>query len=268
MPRARSPNRDKAYRMWAADKDIKIKDIAQKLGVSESQIRKWKSLDQWEQKSKGTLPNVNGNIGITVAGKIYSKIEVDEEKLKEQMLTDKQKLFCLYYIKNRNATQSAINAGYSPKTAAQIGYQLLHNPLVRDQIKKYKKLTAEELLVDAMDVLEKYIKIAFADMTDFANWGSREFVVFDDKGRPLLKEDGTPYTEPHQHLSFKPSNKVDGSLIAQITKGRSGISIKLVDQLKALEVLKDYFDLRPDTFKRKMMDRMMELKEKEAENNF
>ncbi len=54
MPRARSPNRDKAHELWlASGKKRLLKDIAAELGVSEEQIRKWKSQDKW---GKVTLP--------------------------------------------------------------------------------------------------------------------------------------------------------------------------------------------------------------------
>lgn len=58
MPRARSPNRDKAYELWIeSGKKRLLKDIAKELEVSETQVRKWKNQDQWEGKtSKGTLP--------------------------------------------------------------------------------------------------------------------------------------------------------------------------------------------------------------------
>ena len=52
MPRARSPKRDEAYKMWLdSGGKKKLKDIASDLGVSETQIRKWKNLDQ----SKGNV---------------------------------------------------------------------------------------------------------------------------------------------------------------------------------------------------------------------
>lgn len=58
MPRQRSPNRDKAYQLWReSDRTILLKDIAAQLGVSESQIRKWKNQDKWEQSGMVTLPN-------------------------------------------------------------------------------------------------------------------------------------------------------------------------------------------------------------------
>lgn len=60
MARARSPNRDKAYQIWLeSEKKCRLKDIAKDLGVSESQIRKWKNQDQWD---KVTLPNSKSNV--------------------------------------------------------------------------------------------------------------------------------------------------------------------------------------------------------------
>ena len=60
MPRARSPKRDEAYRIWLdSGGKRKLKDIASDLGVSETQIRKWKNLDKW----KGNVTNQSkGNV--------------------------------------------------------------------------------------------------------------------------------------------------------------------------------------------------------------
>ena len=60
MPRARSPNRDEAYKIWIDScGKKKLKDIASDLGVSETQIRKWKNLDKWNSnvtnQSKGNV---------------------------------------------------------------------------------------------------------------------------------------------------------------------------------------------------------------------
>lgn len=60
MPRARSPKRDEAHQMWlASDGKMKLKDIAAELGVSETQVRKWKNQDKWN----GNVTNqMNGNV--------------------------------------------------------------------------------------------------------------------------------------------------------------------------------------------------------------
>lgn len=59
MPRARSPKRDEAYRLWLdSGKKKKLKDIASELGVSETQIRKWKNQDKWN----GNVTNPKSNV--------------------------------------------------------------------------------------------------------------------------------------------------------------------------------------------------------------
>ena len=51
-------------------------------------------------------------------------------------LTTKQKLFCEKYIETKNATQSALYAGYSEKTARQIGTENLAKPYILDHLNK------------------------------------------------------------------------------------------------------------------------------------
>ena len=57
MPRARSPDRDRAKQLWLeSGKKRMLKEIAAELGVSETQVRKWKSQDRWDDDGKVTLP--------------------------------------------------------------------------------------------------------------------------------------------------------------------------------------------------------------------
>lgn len=63
MSRARSPNRDKAFEIYKQHNgEILLKDIATQLGAKDTQIRKWKSQDKWEEKLKGTLPKNKRNV--------------------------------------------------------------------------------------------------------------------------------------------------------------------------------------------------------------
>ena len=65
MPRPRSPNRDKAFELWKeSGKSRTLKEIAQELGVSENQVRKWKNQDKWENRE--ALPNVTKSNGNTI----------------------------------------------------------------------------------------------------------------------------------------------------------------------------------------------------------
>ena len=53
MPRARSPNRDKAFKLWLAGKGQRtLQDIAAELGVTPEQVRAWKHNDRWDAKTE------------------------------------------------------------------------------------------------------------------------------------------------------------------------------------------------------------------------
>ncbi|MRN56827.1 phage terminase small subunit [Paenibacillus monticola] len=57
MARERSPERDKAKQMWLESSgEMKLKDIAAALSIGESKVRKWKSLDHWQDDLKGSAP--------------------------------------------------------------------------------------------------------------------------------------------------------------------------------------------------------------------
>lgn len=52
----------------------------------------------------------------------------------DNCLTRKQQAFVLEYLKDRNATKSAQRAGYSPRRASEIGYQLLQKTTIQNSI--------------------------------------------------------------------------------------------------------------------------------------
>lgn len=70
MARERSPERDKAKQMWLESGGLmKLKDIAAALFVGENKVRKWKSVDRWDEELKGNVPTKsNGNVPIEVKG--------------------------------------------------------------------------------------------------------------------------------------------------------------------------------------------------------
>ena len=68
-------------------------------------------------------------------------------------LTSKQELFCKEYLKDLNAKQAAIRAGYSEKTAASIGQENLNKPDLAEYITKLKKERSDRVQVDSDWVL-------------------------------------------------------------------------------------------------------------------
>lgn len=86
-------------------------------------------------------------------------------------LTAKQKVFIQEYLQDLNATQAAIRAGYSPKTAKEIGAENLTKPHVAAAIKKAVDERAEKLEISAEQVVTDLAKVAFAKMDDYCTWG-------------------------------------------------------------------------------------------------
>lgn len=70
-------------------------------------------------------------------------------------LTDRQEMFCREYLIDLNATQAAIRAGYSPKTANQQAARLLVNVKVSERIAALKSERVERLEIDADAPLER-----------------------------------------------------------------------------------------------------------------
>jgi len=64
VARERSPDRDKAKRMWLdSGGEMKLKDIATTLGVGDTQVRKWKNQDIWVAELNSNVTNeVNSNV--------------------------------------------------------------------------------------------------------------------------------------------------------------------------------------------------------------
>jgi len=249
MARQRSPDREKAFEIYKVSKGEKpLIDIAAELNLKPSQIRKWKSQDKWDEQ-------MNGNV--TIAKRSVTNVEnpKTKEKLKEiledEELTEKERLFCLYYVKYFNGTQAALKAGYSKDGAHVQASRLLRRERVSSYIKELKGELVENVFVEAMDVLKEYIKIAFADITNYVTFGQKEVPVMGMFG-PMKDEDGNEVTRIVNYVDLHEADMVDGSIITEVKLGKDGVSVKLADKMKALDKLSQYFDLVPDNFKRKI----------------
>ncbi|HAP5685066.1 phage terminase small subunit [Enterococcus faecalis] len=63
MARKRDPRRDEAKKIWLDSNGKKVlKELANELNVSDSQIRKWKSIDKWADELKGNVTNSKSNV--------------------------------------------------------------------------------------------------------------------------------------------------------------------------------------------------------------
>ncbi|EMH6307656.1 TPA: terminase small subunit [Proteus mirabilis] len=84
-------------------------------------------------------------------------------------LNDKQEMFCREYLIDLNATQAAIRAGYSEKTANTQASRLLVNVNIQNRIKELKSNRNERVEVDADYVLKRLVEIDQMDVLDILN---------------------------------------------------------------------------------------------------
>ncbi|NDJ59437.1 terminase small subunit [Enterobacteriaceae bacterium 4M9] len=81
-------------------------------------------------------------------------------------LTDKQEMFCCEYLIDLNATQAAIRAGYSAKTANRIAAQLLSKVDIQNRISELKTRRNEDVGINADYVLQRLVEIDQMDVLD------------------------------------------------------------------------------------------------------
>lgn len=82
------------------------------------------------------------------------------------MVTEKQKRFCDEYLKDLNATQAAVRAGYSPKTAKQIGQRMLTFVDLKSYIDEQLELLHNQKTADAQEVLEYLTSVMRGEHTE------------------------------------------------------------------------------------------------------
>lgn len=143
-------------------------------------------------------------------------------------LTAKQIRFVDEYLVDFNATQAAIRAGYSPKTAAAAAARLLRNVNIQAEIARRQKDLQRRTEISQDRVVKELARIAFADASDYA---CVETYMYENK-------DGT--LSPLQVVSPKDTGVLSDdqrAAIAGIKQGANGIEIKLHDKIKALELL-------------------------------
>ena len=137
-------------------------------------------------------------------------------------LTAKQKKFCHEYLKDLNATQAAIRAGYSEDTAAEIGYENLRKP----QIKIFIDKQLEEVMEESKSVLKLRIIKELKD------------VSFTDTGIELLKDKNGHVYDVRINDKLKAIDML-GKYLAMWTENKN---IKLDVDESVLEKLQQLYD--------------------------
>jgi phage terminase small subunit len=135
------------------------------------------------------------------------------------VLTERQERFAEEYLVDLNATQAAIRAGYSRKTARTIGPRLRRLPHVMARIERGMAERTERVRIEQDRVVAELARLAFSDVREFARW---------DEGGVRVRE--SEALGPDQ-----------SACIAEIVEspGKDGprLKVKLHGKTRALEVL-------------------------------
>jgi phage terminase small subunit len=167
-------------------------------------------------------------------------IETEEELMnmtrEEACLTlnEKQRLFCEHYAAKHNAVLACRKAGYTSASCTSMGWRLRQNPDVNRYIAWLKLRISQEQHVNALDIVDHYARIAFADVTDFVSIKGGKITLIDE-------------------------DKIDGQLVKSVKRGKDGVTIELYDKLLALQKLERYFDIMPADWKQKLEEKKLDL---------
>lgn len=139
-------------------------------------------------------------------------------------LTPKQARFVDEYLIDLNATQAAIRAGYSEKTAEAIGAENLRKPLIKAAIDRAQSNRAEQTQINAAWVLTRLAAEATADLAD----------IYDETGAikpihdwPLIWRQGLVAGIKHQELRDSEGNRT----------GEFIVDVKVSDRVRRLELI-------------------------------
>lgn len=243
---------------------MKYKDLAEKYGVTVNTIKSWKQRYKWNKK--GCTQNKK-SVHTKKGAPDEQKIPKVDKALTEP-LNENQRLFCEYYSNNRNAKMAYTKAyGTTAESAEVAGSRLLSNVKVRAYVDELLRLKRESIFLKPDDIVERYMRIAFADITDYVEFGRVLVPVMTAFGPLEMLNPATGKKEPVMRevndVRFKESSEVDGGLICQIKQGKDGASLKLEDRQKALEWLANFFEMNPqDKHKRDYDNKRVALEER------
>lgn len=102
-------------------------------------------------------------------------------------LTQKQKRFVDEYLVSGNATQAAVKAGYSAKTAQRTGSENLSKPLIKSAIEKKTVELESKKIGDAREVLEFYFRVLRGEETEEVPMSTADEVIIVTK-KPSIKD--------------------------------------------------------------------------------
>lgn len=152
----------------------------------------------------------------------------------EQGLTPKQAQFVEEYLIDLNATQAAIRAGYSEKTAGNIGQENLTKPEIQAAITAAKKKRSERTEITQDMVLKEIALLAFGNLKQVSSWTHEYGVRLKDSED--IGEEVAILKTLKQKETIRPGDK-DETLIDRT------IEFSIADKFRPLEKLGEHLGL-------------------------
>lgn len=222
--------------------EITMKDLAVKHGVKPGTLRSRKNRENWDRATQQERVATQRNKVKNVATQ-----EAIRELESNEALTEKQKQFCLLYLKYFNATKAYKEVfGVAQKTAEVGGSRLLSKDKVKEELNRLKQAQRADMYVDSLDLKKEWLKQAFADINDFITYGKKHVPVMGPFG-PLKDEYGNTLMKEVNYVDFKESTELDGTLIKSVKMGQDGPVIQLYDKHKAMERLMEFLVDKDET---------------------
>ena len=146
----------------------------------------------------------------------------------------KAKKFCYEYVIDLNATQAAIRAGYSERSAYSTGSRLLRNAEVQELIKELQSNLKKAAGVTALKVVQEHKKIAFSSIAHLHNtWIElKDFEALTEEEKACIKSVSTKVVKRNIGTKERPD-------IVDIEYVR----IELYDKQKALDSIANLLGL-------------------------
>ena len=245
---ARNPLSDKAYELYKSG--MKMVDIAEQLGCEPATIRTWKNRYKWDSDGSATFQKKSETKRNVSKKKETPVDDGTRETLQNDELTPEQQMFCIYYSRTFNATQSYLNAHEcSYETAMVEGSKSLRKPKVRAEIERLKEIKRQQIVAGTDDIVELQMRIAFADIGNYMSFGQKE-----------IEDSETGIEYMVSTVDLKESKDTDTQLLQEVKRGKDGVSVKLKDAQKAIDWLTKFFEMNPSDKHRKEFDqRKLEL---------
>ena len=245
--------KQQAKELWLQGK--KYREISEITGIKESSIKSLASRIWKKEKLQPNKKKVATKVAVADRDKGPPKTELlpeEIETLNNEELTEKQRLFCLYYVRWFNATKAyrkVYDCDYT--TAMTNGSMLLRNTKIQEHIQAIKDAKIKQAMYTAEDFFQKMMDIAYSDVTDFLSFGRR-----------INEETGLEYN----YVDFLDSSEVDGTLIQEVKKGKDGCSIKLVRKEFALKWLDKHYSEATDLQKAQIEQLRAQTEKLKADN--